>query len=393
MRSLRIYIIYLYFFSLSIENWSPWGEATSLTRPAILIAVLYVLSSIYDFSKHFKINSLKQLLYPSFWVWTWISLVSFAYALFYSIDYSFNYTLLSCILSFWLISNDLRRYQNLNLNLLYIIVFNGLLLSFLSFFDVGVDIGHMGRESLLGNNSNIIGLSCVISILIILFFVVENPSKLKKYRFFLLFFLPFLLQTIAKTGSKGAIVTLATGFLAYLYFLKKPLNYKLPIVIVGLIGLLYGGLYMLQNEVLAERVQGLIETGDTTGRAVRWEFAFDTFINNMIVGVGENGLQHLARVIFGNYDPHNVYLYVLATGGLLAGIPLAIFLYRLYKNANMKRKLYGTSLPLVLLIVMLLFWFKAGGGLNSKLVWSYFALISYQPYLFIKNKKYVNCNT
>lgn len=393
MEKIRLNCLYLYLFSLSIENWSPWGDKTSLFRPALLFGILYVILSFSNTRFNFRIENLKHLLKPAFFIWFWISLSSIIYSSINNVNYHFNYTFLSCIISFWLLSNDLNRYPKLKEHFLYIILINGVFISFLSFFQIGVDFGHMERQSLLGNNANIIGLSSSISLLIIVYLIIENPKQFKKIRYLLILFIPFLLQTIAKTGSKGALITLSLSFFIYFLTLNKPLKQKMPLFILGIIGFLYGAIYMLQNEVLAERWSQFVETGDTTGRAERWQFAFEVFLYRPIVGVGENGLAHLASSVFGGYDPHNVYLYVLATGGLIAGFPLFLFLYRVFKRAIKNKPIWKSSLHLVLFFIMLIFWFKAGGGLNSKMAWAYFALISYQPLTYSKKKKHVISNT
>lgn len=393
MEKLRLFFLYLYLFSLSIENWSPFGDITSLFRPALIFGILYVLFSFIRIKRNFEINEVKYLLKPAFLVWLWITIISLLYHAFTGIAPFFNYTLLSCIISFWLLSNDLQHYPLLKNHFLYIIIINGVLLSMLSYFQIGIDIGHMGRQSLLGNNSNVIGLSSLISIVLIIYLVIENHQKLSKSRFLLLFIIPFLLQAIAKTGSKGALLTLVIGLTLYLITLNKPVRQKIPLFFLGILSLVYGYVYMLQNEVLADRWEEFVETGDTTGRAMRWEFALNTFIDYPFFGVGENGLAHLASFVFGSYDPHNVYLYVMATGGVFAIIPFFLFLLRIYKKINLYKKAWNSNLPFVLYFILLMFWFKAGGGLNSKFVWAYFALISHQPYNYIYTKYYAVSNT
>lgn len=390
MEKIRLLFLYLYLFSLSIENWSPWGDKTSLFRPALIFGILYVMLSLTNIRVNFKIGKSKKMLIPTFWVWFWISFISLVFASFNNAIYVFNYSFLACILSFWLLSNDLRRYRNLKHHFLYIILINGVFLSFLSFFQIGIDLGHMDRQSLLGNNSNIIGLASSISFLIIIYLLIENPKKWNKLRYLLILFVPFLLQTIAKTGSKGAMITLGVSLITYFIVLNKPFKQKIPLIILSLVGLIYGAFYMLQNQVLATRMESFLKTGDTTGRAERWELAFDVFLDNPIFGVGENGLNYLVSENFRSYDPHNVFLYVMATGGLVASIPFFIFLYTVFKNGYTYKPVWGTNLHLVLFLIMLMFWFKAGGGLNSKLAWAYFAFIAHQPYNYLN---YANSNT
>ncbi|WP_084466360.1 O-antigen ligase family protein [Kaistella palustris] len=389
MEKIRLFVLYLYLFGLSIENWSPWGNQTSLLRPTLIFGMLYVIISLKDLRRNFRVGKIKNLLFPALWVFFWISFVSFFNASFKGYEYNFNYTLLSCILSFWLLSNDLSRYYFLRKHFLYIILINGIFISFLSYFQIGIDKGYMDRQSLLGNNSNIIGLTSSISLLIILYIIIENLEKINKKRYLLLFFIPFLLQTIAKTGSKGALISLSVSLITYFIILRKPIGQKIPLIILGIVGFIIGAFYMLQNEVLAERWRDFVETGDTTGRAERWELAFDVFLHNPIFGVGENGLATIAKAEFEDegYDPHNVYLFVMATGGIIATVPFVIFLCRILQRGYNNKNIWKSNLHLILFLIMLIFWFKAGGGLNSKLAWAYFALISYTPYKSIKFKK------
>lgn len=386
MEHLRLTFLYVYLFSLSIENWSPWGSGTDLFRPALIFAMLYVIFSLFNFSKNFRLGNTKKYVYPSLIFWSLITLTSLIYSFkLPQAKFSLNYTLFACVISFWLISNDLNKYSKLKNHFLLIILFNGIFLSLMSFFQIGIDIGYMGRQSLLGNNPNIIGLSAVISILIIVVIVIDNPAKYPKKRILLLLFLPLLLQTIAKTGSKGALLLLMAGMLFYFLLMKKHLKLKVPLMVIGVIASVFIYQYLLQNEVLAARWTDFVETGDTTGRSVRWLFALQTFLENPLFGVGENGLENISSPFGGSNDPHNVYLYVIATGGIIAFIPFSIFLIRLSKNAFKNRITWKTTLPIIILIILLMHWFKAGGGLNSKLVWAYFALISYSPNIIPKN--------
>lgn len=393
MERLRITFLYVYLFSLSIENWSPWGSGTDLFRPALIFAMLYVTFSLFQFSKNFRLGYTKKYVYPAITFWSFITITSLVYSFkFPQAKFSLNYTLLACIISFWLILNDLNKYSKLKNHFLLIILFNGIFLSLMSFFQIGIDIGYMGRQSLLGNNPNIIGLSAVISILIIVIIIVDKPMEYTKKRLLLALFLPLLLQTIAKTGSKGALLLLMVGMLFYFLFLKKHLKFKIPLLIIGAVVSFFIYQYLLQNEVLAARWTDFVETGDTTGRSVRWLFALQTFLDNPIFGVGENGLEYIPSPFRGSNEPHNVYLYVLATGGVVAFIPFSIFLIRLSKNAFKNKITWKSTLPVIILIILLMHWFKAGGGLNSKLVWAYFALISYNP-IFQNNNNHEISNS
>ncbi|QRX64186.1 O-antigen ligase family protein [Dysgonomonadaceae bacterium zrk40] len=385
MERLRLIFLYIYLFSLSFENWSPWGGGTDLFRPALIFAMLYVIFSLFGLTRNFSLRYTKKFIYPSIALWLIITFSSILYSFkFPNAKFSLNYTLLACIVSFWLIYNDIYKEPKLIKTLVLIIIVNGIFLSLMSFFQIGIDIGYMGRESLLGNNPNIIGLSAVISMLIIVAILIDNPLGYSNKRFFLILFLPLLLQTIAKTGSKGALLLLMIGFLAYLLIMKKKFKFKFPLFFVGLIAFFFIYQYLLQNEVLSTRWNEFIETGNTTGRSERWFFALQTFRNFPIIGVGENGLEHLPSPFIGSNEPHNVYLYVLATGGIVAFIPFIILLIRLTRSVFQNRNIWRTVLPVVILIILLLHWFKAGGGLNSKLVWAYFAIISCNP-IFNKN--------
>src|SRR5690606_10956405 len=158
--------------------------------PALIFGMLYVLISCFNIRRNFRFENLKGILKPAFAMWFWITFMSLVYFAFNKSGFSLNYTLLSCIISFWLLSNDLNRYEYLKDHFLYIILTNGIFLSILSYLQIGLDIGHMDRQSLLGNNANVIGISSLISVLVIIYLVIENPRKFSKIRFTLLLLIP-----------------------------------------------------------------------------------------------------------------------------------------------------------------------------------------------------------
>ncbi|MBC6369207.1 O-antigen ligase [Algoriphagus sp. AK58] len=387
MDNLRIIFLYSYLFLLPIENWSPWGGPTDLFRPALIMAFGYIGLSFFKF-RNFRISSLKAYLSPIFYLWFCLLVSSIIFFINYpSVDLTLNFTFIICVVSFWLLSNDLRKYPKLYFNFIVVVVLNGFFISLLSFFGIGIDVGYMGRESLLGNNANIIGLNVIFSFFSILYLIIENPMNISSKRYLLLLLFPFLVQTIARTGSKGALLLLMIGLFVYFTFLNKPIKFKVPIFVLGILGSLFVYSTLLENSVLSERWENFIEEGNTTGRTERWFFAWNIFLNNPLIGVGENGIEFIPSPFVGLNEPHNVYLYVLACGGIIGFFFLSLFLFRLCKNVFINYLSNKSLLPVVFLILVLMHWFKAGGGLNSKIIWIYFAFILHSGY---KNRFAIN---
>lgn len=381
LEKIRISFLYLFLFSLSIENWSPFGEKQDLFRPSLVVAIFYVaLSIIYQPTDCLKVRNLKIFLYPALSLWSLLAINSLYYYLSVADSiFSFNYTLLSCIIAFWIFCNDLTKYKFLTKHVLLIFLLNGIFLSILFYFRIGIDIGYMDRESLLGNNPNMIGLAAVLSLLIACFILIENTFNYGKNRYILLISFPFLLQAISNTGSKGALLTMGISIILYLLLIKKGTKIKIPIIILGLFTFVIAYQFILQNEVMATRWSAFIEEQDTTKRTEFWFIAIDIFIDNPIFGVGENGLIDLGRKVTGrpSFDPHNVYIYILAAGGIVGFGLISFLLVKLLDQSYKNVQFWNSHITLVFFIIMLLYWFKAGGGINSKLVWIYFGLIAY----------------
>jgi O-antigen ligase len=376
---IRGFLLYIFIFSLSIENWSPWGNKTDLFRPSLIIVFFYVILSCFNFNVNFNTQNIKKIFHPSILLWFWLFMGSFfSFLLYENINFHFNYTLFSCIILFLLIFNDLSRFPRMYINFLIVILFNGIFLSLLFYFNIGIEIGYMGRMTLLGNNPNILSFNSVISIVIIFYFVFENPQALNKYRFLLLIFIPLLLQNIALTGSKGGLLLLLFSTVFYFIFLDIPKKYKIISYILGIIFCALFYILIFQNNVIASRWTGFITTGDSTGRLVRWIYAFKIFQQNPIFGISENLYSVTKSPFFGGNDPHNVYLYILATGGILGFILLFIILKNILNYSIQSRHNWKSIFPVLLFILLFLHWFKAGGGLNSKLVWSYFSLVVFK---------------
>ena len=71
--------------------------------------------------------------------------------------------------------------------------------------------------------------------------------------------------------------------------------------------------------------------------------------------------------------PHNVYLYVLVTTGILGFVFYMTFIIRLGKKLYTDFKQTGMILYLTIFLVVLFNMFKAGGGINKIVFWFFFS--------------------
>jgi len=98
-------------------------------------------------------------------------------------------------------------------------------------------------------------------------------------------------------------------------------------------------------------------------------------------GVGEKGyLDEMVRRYSMTWDTHNLFIYILVTGGIQSLILFFIYILILLKKAYKNLK-DGSTFPFIAFIVILLIAAKTGGVLTYLIMWYYFAVIDAWPKL------------
>lgn len=252
----------------------------------------------------------------------------------------------------------------------------GLLSIFFSFGILGENAYEVRNDRLflLGENPNSLSVRVSLGVLFLISAAIENGLKVSKIkRIFLLIPIPFMFNLILASGSKGSFLLCIGSVTIYLLFLKNvSKSVKMFIVFVSIL-IFFIALSFFFQSTLYER---FLNSDLTTGRSDIWEKALGIFIDYPM-GVGEIGYKveiyrHLGTII----DTHNLFLYLLVTGGFLSLFAFLYFLYKLFIDNFKKYKKEKNIVFLVIFFSMIFVMSKTGGVLSYLIMWYFFACIN-----------------
>jgi O-antigen ligase len=249
------------------------------------------------------------------------------------------------------------------------------IMAILYMLNIGIDYNE-GRLTVFGENSNKVGIFSAIAIFFILSLVIENKLQLSGRRFWLLpFLLPFL-KIIAETGSRVTFFGLMISLVVFFSIQKrKQVIKKFLIYGIGVVAVALVYYYLMSNKLLQERIQITLKYGDLAGRDNIWRAILPVVLDNLFLGIGANGYSRLSFNVFGYFtSPHNVFIELMAYGGLIGLFTFILFYYRLTRIAWQINKDHTYALPIVLLFFILLN-FLTGQGIGVKLFWVVYAYV------------------
>lgn len=234
-----------------------------------------------------------------------------------------------------------------------------------------------GRVTVFGENANSTSGRITIGFIFLLYLIVRNPLEWGKKRYFLvLLFFPMLMMIMA-SGSRGSFIILC--FCVMLFLFLNPSESKVKKYLFLMCCLLIMGWGIVKIEAshsdfsLFERLEASLH-GESGGREALNEYALRIFEDYPLIGKGTIGFTaemknrfHEARTV------HNLYLYVLATSGVLGFILLMSFLLSLFTKAL--RVVKKEHLALVVFVFIFLLAYKTGGILTYLLMWYLFSIV------------------
>lgn len=292
-------------------------------------------------------------------------------------DTFFNYKFLLSIFLFVILSSIFNSDEELIIKNLFIFAIGTTILSLAYFFDL-IDGGFVERnDRLLFLEENPNSLSTRVAMGIVVFFwssLKKNQSIWLRIALFLP--IPFLFNLILASGSKGSFILCVLAILFLLFFSKNiRKKYKIYFVVASIMLLIYFSPLIIESNLFLR----LDSSNITTGRSDIWSSAINIFLNNPL-GVGENGyLNEMNREYGERIDTHNVFLYLLVTGGLIPFLLFVKFMIKLlvisYKVSRDEKK------PLMIIFWCSMFFVmnKTGGVLTYLILWYFLAMIfSYQ---------------
>lgn len=238
-----------------------------------------------------------------------------------------------------------------------------------------------GRLIIFGENPNSTSARFSIAVVFLFYFAIQNPFNISFYRYIsLLLSLPIMLLVL-QSGSRGSLISMIIGCIAIIYISNIKKMYKTIYTVLIVIAVPFILAIIADTGSIQDRLIDSFVEGDLAGRDVLWLATLDIINNNFIIGVGERGyFSEMQRLVGGYRDAHNLFLYLLASGGIIAFCFFMLFYKNLIIQAYCVFK-EGDVLPLILLVNMTIIAVKTGGVLTYTMLWVVFAMISsYRPF-------------
>tara|TARA_R110002051_G_scaffold84386_1_gene149727 strand:- start:5189 stop:6400 length:1212 start_codon:yes stop_codon:yes gene_type:complete len=366
------FCLYLVVFSMVFEYWDPLGFGDRLSI-AFISMLLYITSSLPFIKFNFNQSILKRYIAPLLILMV-VSIVSATINdnhvtnLIDIVDIRF----VQLVFLTFLISIHLGQKHILIDNMLKLYVVCVCLMYLLYILNIGV-IYEKGRLLLFGENPNMVGLKASIALITAIYFIIHKINY-KKVLIGIIVCFP-LINLIFLSASRGALVSSILGILLMLFFMKISIVKKMFLIVIMVFSSTFFMTYLMTSQkVFYQRIENAINTGNT-GRNILWEGAFRIIEDNPFIGVSIPGMLPEMYKYSGIYNgPHNVYLYVLVTTGILGFVFYMTFIIRLGKKLYTDFKQTGMILYLTIFLVVLFNMFKAGGGINKIVFWFFFAI-------------------
>ena len=285
---------------------------------------------------------------------------------------SINSTLFSTVLSFFqvfiigLIVQDYYR-DTKNKNHVIFGYILGCILLIVRFF-IEIPIRSWGlqsrfpKTSIFGGNGPAISLS--FAVVILFGFLIKNKETMKASKRIVTVTLICMFVLVSLLiGTRKAIIILLCGIVLIVLFEANTIKMRFRALFV--IILILVGAYLLITKVpviydsvgyrIDSMLAGLNESGKGDNSFITRDLfisdALNTWKNNPIIGIGQDGYRHVNSIQYGYYS-HNNFVEILANLGIVGFlIYYSLFLYLMKKSLNIIKKDY---LPFVLVVIVLI---------------------------------------
>lgn len=371
---LNKYCLFFLVFSITFENWDPFKLVGSYSV-TYLTSILYIGTWIPMIKRNFSLLIYKKYVVPLlFFILIGFISTAFNTIVLEEFKQSYNYRVLLLVFLMMLMASHISSERYLIVKVLNTYVASMILVFILFSFGIGESY-EKGRLMLFGENPNLLGMKAVIAFLIVAAKALDQKFSIKRVFVSLALCIP-LVSLVLLTASRGAFLSIFIGF-SILIFFQKISVFKKTIIIVfgGFSSIFFFSYAMLSNPELQRRLMHSIEQGDI-GRNDLWVGALEAINNNLFIGVGFTGVLSEMLRYSGRYiDPHNVFLYVLMSSGILGFIFFMKFIRNVIISQYLTYKITGKTMYLVILLIMLFNMSKAGGGIGKILFWFLFAIL------------------
>lgn len=371
----RLIILLLAFF-LGLGKIAYSSEGLSIVP--VLVVVFIMLSFLNINKVAINFLNIKSILLFLLVITLGISEVV-NFNILYSIDL-INFKLIIAILFFIILTDYLTRDKGFR-DIMFLSFSLGvivLLIISLIFSDIGYY--YKGKYMIVDENPNSTGTRFALAAVFLCYFVLDG-IKNKLYLVFSLALFLILTYFTILTGSRGSLIFLIVSSLILVFYSENTLLFKMLIITSSIILSLIGFGLLLNMEGDIGQKWSLAAEGDLAGRNMIWDVALNIFYDNPFMGVGHSQyLYYMESAIGSAKDAHNLFVFLLATGGIVAfTLYNLFFLYLL--NKAIKARHYDRGLRLALWLCILILALKTGGALVYLVLWFLYAIIDSQHYV------------
>lgn len=252
---------------------------------------------------------------------------------------------------------------------------------------------HSGRVTALGFHPNNIARILGLAMLALAGLVYAIKRSHFKKKLWILPFIGLLGLTIVQTGSRGALLALAAGFLVFV--LKEgAASTKLRNTALITIFIIFVVTLVYQSEMNRSRFEEAINEGKLARRETIYPTAWAMFMQHPLFGWGgKNGEYELgarlAHIEEDSKNPHNLILYAMVSTGLVGTIPLVLGLALVTATAWKNRRGIRGVLPLSMVLLVLAA-NMSGLWITNKMHWFVMAYALSSPFVAKRKKRLLN---
>lgn len=349
MKQIQNIALLVFFFSINFEVWDPLNTNGSFSISK-LTGLIYFFVMIPQIMNFISVKEVNRHVKPVIYFFTLLTIVSI-----FNIkpDYPsfFDFSIFQNIILFWILINHEHKNPGILEKGIFSFAIGSIVLALLFYIGIGIEI-EGGRVTIFGDNENIVGLRMSISVIILLMAVFQNKLKMSKLRILLLLPIPIMLNLMALTGSRVALISFILAFLIGLVLFKtRKITPKVLIFFTGMALFILIWQYLMQFEILKYRMLLSFREGNLSERNIIWSQILPLIKSNPIFGIGRTGYAQFAQNTFGqDLSPHNVFLEILALTGAAGLIFYLFFLYGIFNRSLTLYLKKGNLLPLLLLV-------------------------------------------
>jgi O-antigen ligase len=370
------FFLYLLIVTVVFEQWDPFGFSGSQSI-TYFTSIIYILSSIPLLRYSLNFQRLNRYIFPLV-IFIIIGIISTA------LNSVYAETLLDLLKTRYfqliilaiLVSNHILRSTDILWNTLYSYLAAVFLLYLMTLLGYGVSF-EQGRLLIFGENPNLIGTKGLMAFMIALGIYYKGGLSISKIILIGLSVISSI-SLIVLSGSRGALLFLLVGITILTLFSSINIGKKITLIIIGAVfSVLVIQYIFTTNEDFKERIFNSLEKGET-GRSSLWAAAFDIFQDNLVLGVGITPSATFAEMYKyqgTRHYPHNIFLWVLMSTGIVGFMFFGQFLFRLARDLHKSYSKSRNILFLILFILNIFLLSKSGGAIRSMFGWLFWAIL------------------